>query len=153
MSASLATSRAGALERFHECLLSGASAEMRQDQVTHSRRMKSSSKQICAHAEEADTVSASSPCGQAEGKKVLVQVLSGTAPRGTIRGRLFNRGLVRKWARFLLLVWLIFFQHGAKSCRFSGLAFGCVFHARFWARLIDVCSQSTHFRGQNADSK
>ena len=27
----------------------------RQDQVTHSRRMKSSSKQICAHAEEADT--------------------------------------------------------------------------------------------------
>ena len=41
---------------FHECLLSGASAEMRQDQVTHSRRMKSSSKQICAHAEEADTV-------------------------------------------------------------------------------------------------
>ena len=33
MSASLATSGAGALERFHECLLSGASAEMRQDQV------------------------------------------------------------------------------------------------------------------------
>ena len=30
----------------------------RQDQVTHSRRMKSSSKQICAHAEEADTVTA-----------------------------------------------------------------------------------------------
>ena len=56
VSASLATSRAGALERFHECLLSGASAEMRQDQVTHSRRMKSSSKQICAHAEETDTV-------------------------------------------------------------------------------------------------
>ena len=27
MSASLATSRAGALERFHECLLSGASAK------------------------------------------------------------------------------------------------------------------------------
>ena len=42
------------LERFHECLLSGASAETRQDQVTHSRRMKSSSKQICA--QEADTV-------------------------------------------------------------------------------------------------
>ena len=59
----------------------------------------------------------------------IVQVLSGTAPRGTIRGRLFNRDLVRKWARFLLLVWLIFFHDGAKSCRFSGLAFGCVFHA------------------------
>ena len=107
----------------------------------------------CVPFECSVIVSASSPCGQAEGKKVLVQVLSGTAPRGTIRGRLFNRGLVRKWARFLLLVWLIFFQHGAKSCRFSGLAFGCVFHARFWARLIDVCSQSTHFRGQNTDSK
>ena len=46
-----------------------------------------------------------------------------------------------------------FFQHGAKSCKFSGLAFGCVFHARFWARLIDVCSQSTHFWAQNTDSK
>ena len=38
-----------------------------------------------------------------------------------------------------------FKKHGAKSCGFSGLAFGCVFRARFWARLIDVCSQSTHF--------
>ena len=63
---------------------------------------------VCVPFECSVIVSASSACGQAEGKKVLVQVLSGTAPRGTIRGRLFNRGLVRKWARFLLLVWLIF---------------------------------------------
>ena len=99
-------------------------------------------------------VSASSACGQAEGKKVLVQVLSGTAPRGTIRGRLFNRGLVPKWARFLLLVWLIIFSDMArKVVGFSGLAFGCVFRARFWARLIDVCSQSTRFWAQNMDSK
>ena len=91
----------------------------RQDQVTHSRRMKSSSKQICAHA------SASSACGQAEGKKVLVQVLSGTAPRGTVRGRLFNRGLVPKWARFLLLVWRIFFSNMArKVVDFQGLLLG-----------------------------
>ena len=46
-----------------------------------------------------------------------------------------------------------FFKHGAKSCGFSGLAFGCVFRARFWARLIDVCSQRTHFWDQNTDSK
>ena len=108
---------------------------------------------FCVPFECSVIVSASSACGQAEGKKVLVQVLSGTAPRGTIRGRLFNRGLVPKWARFLLLVWLIFFKHGAQSCGFSGLAFGCVFRARFWARLIDVCSQSTHFWAQNMDSK
>ena len=110
------------------------------------------SKQICAHAEEAK-VSASSACGQAESKKVLVQVLSGTAPRGTIRGRLFNRGLVPKWARFLLLVWLIFEKHSAQSCGFSGLAFGCVFRARFWARLIDVCKPEYPFLAQNMDSK
>ena len=109
---------------------------------------------FCVPFECSVIVSASSAYGQAEGKKVLVQVLSGTAPRGTIRGRLFNRGLVPKWARFLLLVWLIFFfKHGAQSCGFSGLAFGCVFRARFWARLIDVCSQSTHFWAQNMDSK
>ena len=88
-----------------------------------------------------------------KGKKVLVQVLSGTAPRRTIRRRLFNRGLVRKWARFLLLVWLIFFQTWRAKLWISGLAFGCVFRARFWARLIDVCSQNTHFWGQNTDSK
>ena len=57
---------------------------------------------------------------------------------GTIRGRLFNRGLVPKSARFLVLVWLIFFKHGAQSCGFSGLASGCVFRARFWARFIDA---------------
>ena len=108
---------------------------------------------FCVPFECSVIVSASSACGQAEGKKVLVQVLSGTAPRGTIRGRLFNRDLVPKWARFLLLVWLIFFKHGAQRCGFSGLAFGCVFRARFWARLIDVCSQSTHFWAQNMDSK
>ena len=73
------------------------------------------------------TASASSACGRAEGKKVFVQVLSGAALRGTIRGRLLNRGLVRKWAACVA----DFFQHGAKSCRFSGLALGCVFHARF----------------------
>ena len=48
---------------------------------------------FCVPFECSVIVSASSACGQAEGKKVLVQVLSGTAPRGTIRGRLFNRGL------------------------------------------------------------
>ena len=46
-----------------------------------------------------------------------------------------------------------FFKHGAQSCGFSGLAFGCVFRARFWARLIDVRSQSTNFWAQNMDSK
>ena len=122
-------------------------------------------------------------------KKVLVQVLSGTAPRGTIRGRLFSTeaqmgtvffaACVADFIYFFFflfglfvvlflaslcflhalalsltgaqrtdsslaskkkLVWLIFF-HGAK-CRFSGLAFGCVSHARFWARCIDVCQKS-----------
>ena len=42
---------------------------------------------FCVPFECSVIVSASSACGQAEGKKVLVQVLSGTAPRGTIRGR------------------------------------------------------------------
>ena len=93
-------------------------------------------------------------CGQAEGKKVLVQVLSGTAPRGTIRGRLFNRGLVPKWAWFLLLVWLICFSNMARKLWiFQGLPFGCVFRARFWARLIDVCSQSAPFWAQNMEFK
>ena len=46
-----------------------------------------------------------------------------------------------------------FFKHGVQSCGFSGLAFGYVFRARFWARLIDVCSQSIHFWAQNTDSK
>ena len=114
----------------------------RQDQVTHSRRMKSSSKQICAHAEEADTVSASSACGQAEGKKVLVQVLSGTAPRGTIRGRLFNRGLVPKWARFLLLVWLIFFPNMArKVVDFQGLLLGAFFVPVFGPGLLTCAAR------------
>ena len=60
--------------------------------------MKSSSKQICAHAEEADTadtVSASSACVRAEGKKGLVQVLSGTG--------------------FCCLCGRFFFKHGAQS--------------------------------------
>ena len=82
---------------------------------------------FCVPFECSVIVSASSACGQAEGKKVLVQVLSGTAPRGTIRGRLFNRGLVPKWARFLLPVWLIFFfkQWRAKLW---------IFRACFWVR-------------------
>ena len=104
--------------------------------------MKSSSKQICAHAEEADTVSASSACGQAEGKKVLVQVLSGTAPRGTIRGRLFNRGLVPKWARFLL-VWLIFFSNMArKVVDFQGLLLGAFFVSVFGPGLLTCAARA-----------
>ena len=80
----------------------------------------------CVPFERSVIVSASSACGQAEGKKVLVQVLSGTAPRGTIRGRLFNRGLVRKWARFLLLVWLIFLKTWREKL--------WIFRACFWVR-------------------
>ena len=88
-----------------------------------------------------DTVSASSACGQAEGKKVLVQVLSGTAPRRTIRRRLFNRGLVRKWARFLLLVWLIFFKHGAQSGGFQGLLLGAFFVPVFGPGLLTCAAR------------
>ena len=54
MSASLATSRGGALERFHECLLRGASAK-NAARSSHAFK-KNEVKQICAHAEEADTV-------------------------------------------------------------------------------------------------
>ena len=76
-------------------------------------------------------------CGQAEGKKVLGQVLSGTAPRGTIRGRLFNRGLVPKWARFLLLVWPIFFSNMArKVVDFQGLLLGAFFVPVFGPGLL-----------------
>ena len=86
--------------------------------------------------------------GQAEGKKILVQVLSGTAPLGTIRGRLFNRGLVPKWARFLLLVWLIFFQHGAqKVVDFQGLLLGAFFVPVFGPSLL-TCAARVPIFGQ-----
>ena len=80
--------------------------------------------------------------GQAEGKKVLVQVLSGTAPRGTIRGRFFNRGLVRKWTRFLLLVWLIFFSNMArKVVDFQGLLLGAFFMPVFGPGLLTCAAR------------
>ena len=78
----------------------------------------------CVPFECSVIVSASSACGQAEGKKVLVQVLSGTAPRGTIRGRLFNRGLVRKRlhsnsscpTHMFLVFWFLFARFFDRIC-------------------------------------
>ena len=95
----------------------------------------------CVPFECSVIVSASSACGQAEGKKVLVQVLSGTAPRGTIRGRLFNRGLVRKWARFLLLVWLIFSNMARKVVDFQGLLLGAFFMPVFGPGLLTCAAR------------
>ena len=103
-----------------------------------------------------------SACGQ-EGKKVFVQVLSGTAPRGTIRGRLFNRGLVPKRARFLVLVWLIFFSNMArKVVDFQGLLLGAFFVPVFGPGLLTCAARVPIFgpkiwtpsRGQkhNSDS-
>ena len=92
-------------------------------------------------------VSASSACGKAEGKKVFVQVLSGTALRGTIRGRLFNRGLVPKWARFLVLVWLIFFSNMArKVVDFQGLLLGAFFVPVFGPGLLTYAARVPIFR-------
>ena len=95
----------------------------------------------CVPFECSVIVSTSSACGQAEGKKVLVQVLSGTAPRGTIRGRLFNRGLVRKWARFLLLVWLIFSNMARKVVNFQGLLLGAFFMPVFGPGLLTCAAR------------
>ena len=116
--------RAGALERFHECLLSGASAK-NAARSSHAFK-KNEVKQQADMRPRRRGGYCIRLCGQAEGKKVLVQVLSGTAPRGTIRGRLFNRGLVPKWAWFLLLVWLICFSNMARKL--------WIFRACFWVR-------------------
>ena len=53
-------------------------------------------------------------------------------------------------ARFLLLVWLIFFSNMArKVVDFQGLLLGTFFMpVFFWGRLLDVCSQSIHFWAQ-----
>ena len=45
-----------------------------------------------------------------------------------------------------------FTNMAGKVVDFQGLLLGA-FCARFWARLIDVCSQSTNFWAQNMDSK
>ena len=80
--------------------------------------------------------------GKQKARKSLVQVLSGTAPRGTIRGRLFNRGLVPKWARFLLLVWLIFFSNMArKVVDFQGLLLGAFFVPVFGPGLLTCAAR------------
>ena len=94
---------------------------------------------FCVPFECSVIVSASSSCGQAEGKKVLVQVLSGTAPRGTIRERLFNRGLVPK--RSCCLCGGFFFQTWRKVVDFQGLLLGAFFVPVFGPGLLTCAAK------------
>ena len=146
----MATSRAGALERFHECLLSGASAKnaarsshaFKKNEVKQQADMRP--RRRGGYCIRLFFVWASrrqeSPCSS------LVRHRAAWNHQRTP----FQQRLGAEMGTVLLR---IFFSNMAQSCGFSGLAFGCVFRARFWARLIDVCSQSTHFWPQNMDSK
>ena len=72
-------------------------------------------------------ISASSACGQAEGK-VLHQTPYPVEPSENA----FQQRLGAEMDTvFLLLVWLMFFKHGAQSCGFSGLALMCLLRVRF----------------------
>ena len=140
VSASLATSRAGPLERFHECLLSGASGknaarsshvfknEVKQQADVRPRRRGGHSIRLFA-------------CEQAEDKESRCSSLVRHRAAWNHQRTPFQQRLGAQMHGFCCLCGWFFFKHGAQSCGFSGLAFGCVFRAVFGAGLLTCAAK------------
>ena len=126
MSASLATSRAGALERFHECLLSGASAK-NAARSSHAFKKNEVKQQADMRPRRRGGYWVSASVGKQKARKSLVK--SCQAPRRVEPSE--DAFSTEAWCPnghvFAACVADFFFKHGAQSCGFSGLAFGCVF--------------------------
>ena len=158
MSASLATSRAGALERFHECLLSGASAKNAARSSHAFKKNEVKQQAICAHAEEADTVSAS--VGKQKARKSLVK--SCQAPRRVEPSE--DAFSTEAWCPnghgFCCLCGCFFSNMARKAVDFQGLLLGAFFVPVFGPGLLTCAARVPIFgpkiwtpsRGQKQNS-
>ena len=82
-------------------------------------------------------------CGSCFGGHDEASLLAFEALRGSRRHQRtpFQQKLGAQMGTVFAACAVFFFKHGAQSCGFSGLAFGCVFRARFWARLLTCAAR------------